>query len=485
MLCHCDNLCDLSLNYLRIENQMKQISRIWIPEITDNKVPAYRAIASSIAQGISSGLLKAGQQLPTHRSLAELLGVSIGTVTRGYAEAERLQLIQSTVGSGTFVSSKSSKNGDLGINTPSEGILDMSLSVALPLEESYIIKSYRDLLAEPDALEKMSRYQPDNCNGKLQVAHEKWLSTIGVSLFESQHIYTTIGGQHALYAALSSICKAGDTILSDQLTYPGLLGIARRLNIKVVGIESDKFGMVPEALKLAIQRYRPKAIYLMTRLSTPTCITMPQTRIDIIAKIVQEKSIWVIEDDVQGCLHPTSNALFINTIPLSTLLVSSLSKALLGGLRIGMLYVPENLSHSIRNTITTQILVPPMLITELYAKLILDNNLHDLMEKQKQKLSERNRIAHVILGDYIHGQISDSLNIWLTLPAHWRPESFIKTLKEEGIIIKSADSFCTSRTYVPAAVRISLGGTLSDAQVFQGFTTIKTILNTEVQESFV
>ncbi|ASA56483.1 PLP-dependent aminotransferase family protein [Vibrio gazogenes] len=461
------------------------MDKIWIPDITGSHLPAYKAIAESITQGIKSGILQPGHQLPTHRALAELLGLSIGTITRGYAEAERLQLIQSTVGSGTFVLSKGQKSGDLGIDAPSADILDMSLSVALPLEARYITKPYFDLAADLNALARMSRYQPEISHEHLRAAHEKWLAAIGVNLCETQHICTTVGGQHALYAALSSVCEAGDTILSDQLTYPGLLAIGRRLNIKVVGIESDQFGMVPDALALAIQRYMPKAVYLMTRLSTPTCMSMPQSRIDTIAKIVQEKSVWMIEDDVQGCLHPTSNALFINTVPHSTLLVSSLSKALLGGLRIGLLYVPERLSRSVRNTVTTQILVPPMLTSELYTQLMLDNDLHALMAKQKQKLAERHRIAHTILGDYLSEHTAGSLNIWLTLPAHWRPESFVKAMKEEGVIIKSAASFCTSRTYVPAAVRISLGGTLSDTQLIQGLTKIKAILNTEAHESFV
>src|SRR5690606_8403779 len=47
--------------------------------------------------------LAAGAKLPTHREMAKRLGVAVSTVTRGYAEAMRRGLIESTVGRGTFV----------------------------------------------------------------------------------------------------------------------------------------------------------------------------------------------------------------------------------------------------------------------------------------------------------------------------------------------------------------------------------------------
>ena len=47
----------------------------------------YMLVANAIAQGVEEGVLAPGESLPTHRELAETLGVTIGTVSRGYAEA--------------------------------------------------------------------------------------------------------------------------------------------------------------------------------------------------------------------------------------------------------------------------------------------------------------------------------------------------------------------------------------------------------------
>ena len=58
----------------------------------------YLALAGAIAADVQNGRLKAGDRLPPHRELADALGVTVTTVTRGYDEAERRGLIRGEVG---------------------------------------------------------------------------------------------------------------------------------------------------------------------------------------------------------------------------------------------------------------------------------------------------------------------------------------------------------------------------------------------------
>ena len=61
---------------------------IWIPDLPTGR-PRYVAIAEAMKTDLLRGVLKAGDRLPTHRDLAYRLGVTTGTVTRAYAEAEK------------------------------------------------------------------------------------------------------------------------------------------------------------------------------------------------------------------------------------------------------------------------------------------------------------------------------------------------------------------------------------------------------------
>src|SRR4029079_14490191 len=76
---------------------------LWSPHVRNEGAPIYRAIADALEHDIDNGILRDGVRRPTHRQLAQTLGVTPLTITRAYKEAARRGLIDSTVGRGTFV----------------------------------------------------------------------------------------------------------------------------------------------------------------------------------------------------------------------------------------------------------------------------------------------------------------------------------------------------------------------------------------------
>jgi GntR family transcriptional regulator len=70
-------------------------------------VPVYRQIQDQIRYGIASGRLSPGEQLPTVRALAVELAVNPNTVIRAYTELERMGVLTTEQGSGTFVAEQS------------------------------------------------------------------------------------------------------------------------------------------------------------------------------------------------------------------------------------------------------------------------------------------------------------------------------------------------------------------------------------------
>lgn len=106
---------------------------MWHPEIYGGSEPTYKAIVKALAEDISRGTLAPGTRLPTHRALARKLGVSIGTVSRAYAEAERRELVRGEVGRGTFVSSEPAAEETPGLSfAGGMALTPLDLSVNLP-----------------------------------------------------------------------------------------------------------------------------------------------------------------------------------------------------------------------------------------------------------------------------------------------------------------------------------------------------------------
>lgn len=75
-------------------------------------MPVYRQVIDQVRGGIASGLLAAGDQLPTVRQLAVDLAINPNTVVRAYRELEFGGLIETHQGTGTFISAQKMKRAD-------------------------------------------------------------------------------------------------------------------------------------------------------------------------------------------------------------------------------------------------------------------------------------------------------------------------------------------------------------------------------------
>ncbi|ROR25759.1 GntR family transcriptional regulator [Mobilisporobacter senegalensis] len=70
-----------------------------------NENPIYEQIYSQIKNLILNGTLKEGEALPSMRSLAKDLRISVITTKRAYEELERDGFIETVTGKGSFVGS--------------------------------------------------------------------------------------------------------------------------------------------------------------------------------------------------------------------------------------------------------------------------------------------------------------------------------------------------------------------------------------------
>ena len=66
-------------------------------------MPLYAQLTRAIQFAIATGRLQVGEQLPTVRQLAVDLRINANTVAKVYAELERLGILETRRGVGTFV----------------------------------------------------------------------------------------------------------------------------------------------------------------------------------------------------------------------------------------------------------------------------------------------------------------------------------------------------------------------------------------------
>ncbi len=75
-----------------------------------SRVPIYEQLCKNIVRLASAGVIKAGDKLPSVRTLATQLGVNPNTVAKAYRMLESEGYIFSTVGRGSFLTDRLSED---------------------------------------------------------------------------------------------------------------------------------------------------------------------------------------------------------------------------------------------------------------------------------------------------------------------------------------------------------------------------------------
>ena len=94
--------------------------------------PIYEQITSQIKAMIMSGELKTGDPIPSMRSLAKSIHVSVITVQKAYEDLQRDGFIETTVGRGSFVSAQ---NKDFYQEEQQRQAADIGRTSGIPVEK--------------------------------------------------------------------------------------------------------------------------------------------------------------------------------------------------------------------------------------------------------------------------------------------------------------------------------------------------------------
>ncbi|THF63525.1 aminotransferase-like domain-containing protein [Pseudothauera rhizosphaerae] len=432
--------------------------------------PRYRVIAEALAQGILNGRIDAGSKLPPLRILADELSVTVGTINRAYTEIERQGLVTSRVGDGTYVLSPGERANEGEFeNAPGgrPGVIDLSRNTHIPGEESALLgEALARLGGDRRRLAQLGEYLPDSGLSRHREAGAQWLGLSGREVAVDQVIVTN-GAQHALLCAMMATLRKDDLIVSEHLTYPGLVAAARALGMRLSGLAIDAQGLLPEALEEACSQQRVHALYCTPTIHNPTTGTMDSQRRQAIADICLRHNLRIIEDDAHGVLverHPPSLTQFA---PTHTITISSLSKAVSAGLRVGFVAAPRSLIGRIASAVRTSCWMATPLAAEVGSGWILDGTAAALCEHQRTEIRRRKALVAAILASLEVRTDEDSYHYWIALPEPWRASELVSQLEERGVLVKAAEAFAVGRIGVPQCIRASISGA-DDEGLIQG-----------------
>jgi DNA-binding transcriptional MocR family regulator len=446
---------------------------MWAPSLEGRTGPLYRAIVDALAADVAQGKLAHGSRLPTHRDLAESLGVTVGTISRAYGEAARRGLVSGEVGRGTFVRSPGPADGPA-----SEGVVDLGQNHPPDPPSSPQRTALHSTLADLSARTDIARlldYPAAGGNPADREAGASWVARAGVPA-RAEDVIVCTGSQHGLTVLLATLLDPGDLLLTEELTYAGLKAVAGLLRLRLQGLAVDREGLRPDALEDACRGGGAKAAYLIPTLHNPTTAVMPVERRREIVAVARAHGMALVEDDVHGLLPESRPAPIAALAPERTYYLTSTSKTLAPGLRIAYVRAPgamvPRLTAGLRAT--TWAVAP---LTAAVASLwIRDGTADALVEARREEARARQAIARERLRGADFDTHPEAYYLWLRLPEPWRSDSLVAEARARGVVLTPAEAFTVGRGPVPHAVRVCLGAAPTREALARGLSVVGELL---------
>lgn len=453
-----------------------------LTSLAEGRGVKYKRLSDAVGQAIRDDAIPPGHKLPPHRILAHTLKVTTGTISRAYSELERVGLVVSRVGDGTYVRDSGYERRvdkefrNFTQETPQ--FFDMSRNMHIQGKSStYLADSLRVLANNVSSLSDLISYAPDAGLTRHREAGAKWLKQRDFSPSPDQVICVN-GGQHGLLCTLMALARSGDTIVTEQLTYPGLITAARILGIKLVGLLMDEEGLLPNSLDEICRTHRVTALYCTPTIQSPTCSVMSAERRKAIVQICQKHNLLIIEDDAHAVLISSRPAPLCSYAPERTILISSLSKVMPTGLRVGYLHVPVPLIGRLSTALRSSCWMATPLPLELVTNWIVDGIADQLVRLQVSEIHRRKALVQRLLFGLEHKSHVNSPHFWIKVPEPFRSTEIQTQLKSNGYLITTAEAFAVGHTAVPQFIRASVCSTSdNDRQLIDAFTTLASILS--------
>jgi DNA-binding transcriptional MocR family regulator len=324
--------------------------------------PLYLQLVHAIEDGIRAGRLRVGQRLPAERALAADLGVSRTTVTGAYQELEARGLLRGHVGRGTTVvgapagarvsglpwgqrSSALALRAAPAFGAPRPRPTDLvAFDTGWPDPALYPVEALEALLEELPGRGTAELYTsaPPPGDPLLRRALATWLGTRGIRT-EPEGVLITAGAQQGINVLARAFVQPGDVVLTEAPTFQCALVAFRWAGADVVGVPIDHEGIQPDAFEEALERYRPKLVYLIPTFHNPTGAVLSRERRRRVIELAARYRVPLVESDLYG-------EIFFEDAPPPRLRAQdegglvvyqgSFSKIGVPGLRVGWLVAP-------------------------------------------------------------------------------------------------------------------------------------------------
>ena len=414
----------------------------------------YAKLADAVAAEIASGALKPGDRLPPQRSFAYERKIATSTASRVYTELLRRGLVVGEVGRGTFISGEA-RRGIAAATEPRGARIDLEFNYPLLPTQSALIAKSLEGLNRPEALDIALRQATSIGTQAARKVTADYLTRQNRDWSpKPEQMVFTANGRQCIAAALAAVVPTGGRCGVEALTYPFIKGIAARLGVTLVPLAMDEHGVRPDAVQKAHREAHLSALYVQPIIQNPLGMTMPPSRRADLLRVVEKLDLTVIEDAVYAFLDdvPPLAAL----APDRCVVLDSLSKKVAPGLSLGFVVAPLRLRENVMAAVRSGGWTASGFAFAAAQQLMGDGTAAELSRLKRIDAQQRQKIAVACLSGLEIQTNSKSYHLWLTLPPHWRSQTFVAAAARRDIALTPSTTFAATPGHAPNGVRLAL-----------------------------
>ncbi len=468
----------------------------------------YQKLAAEIEQKVLAGGYRAGDRLPSLRSIHARTGLSMTTVYRAYQELEDRGVVEPKEKSGFFVRSQirdilplpgferhNPKPKQVRVSMLVDAVMDalsdatiLHMGVAVPAPELLPLKQ---LAASAKNAAGIYRKQggigygpPDGIPG-LRRQISKRATGFG-EIVDMDEIVVTSGCMHAIQLCLQAVANPGDTILVESPTFTCYLQLIEDLKMLALEVPtSPEFGLDFQSLEKAVAEHDVKACIMNPNFQNPLGFEMNEQAKRKVVEFMGKKSIPIIEDDIYGELHfgayrPKSLKSFDQKGLV--LYCSSFSKSLAPDLRVGWT-MPGRFIERVRRLKFNTSIAPPKLNQQIIADYLeggsYDRHLRKLrIALKKQTLNTALAIARFFPRGTKISAPGGGLILWVQMDERVDGMKVFYEARDQKIFVLPG-IISSSTEYYGNCIRISCGN-LWNERIEVGIRTLGQIVARQI-----
>ncbi len=420
-------------------------------------------IVTRLAAAIHSGALAAGMRLPSIRSLAQRLGVSMHSVVEAYDRLAANGLVVSRAGSGVFVAARQQWEEVLAPPQPDTaeplGLAQAAIDTqgaAISPGNGYLPPSWIEDAWTGPVLARFQRRlaaslptaAPPQGTEALREQISAKLAAQGI-FTGPDCLLTAFGSSHALGLVVQTHLVPGDTALVEDPGYFMLFPMLERHGIRVLPVERRRHGPDLDAVEAACRLHRPKVFFVQSVLHNPTGWTATPACLHRLLGIAERHGLLLVEDDAYGDLHPGNP---VRLVQLGggdrVVYVSSFTKTLGPGARVGFLATSRERIEALLRTKVLSVLTGSHVDELLILEMLSSGQYRRYLDRLRPRLATaRASVAQklVEVGMAADAAGEPGLFLWARLPETWQAGRLADEAYRRGMLLARGELFRPGR----------------------------------------